>query len=67
MGLKKLVVIGTCYECPNFDYVYYDYAAECTVLGNRRIDKGVIPPDCPLEDAPEGKELTLPEKEEDDE
>lgn len=54
--MKKILIISTCDDCPNFDNEYWGYEEECVLL-NRIIPRKDklssshdIPEDCPLED-----------------
>ena len=51
--MNKTVVISKCSHCPYYDYSYYDYLQECTLLGkvvaNSPETYNTIDPDCPLE------------------
>jgi hypothetical protein len=51
--MKKLV-IDNCSDCPYFDNHYYSYNGICRATGVK-IDRYIIPEDCPLEDTDEPK------------
>jgi len=63
MANKRLVVIESCCDCPNFNNSYDEYLETCDILKRKikRKKKSMylyiypIPNDCPLEKVEKGK------------
>jgi hypothetical protein len=53
--MKKIYIIESCSECPNFDYEYYSYEGTCVLLDDLKVDDlcdtvNEIYKECPLDD-----------------